>query len=280
MRRRVTKHIAVIIASLSLGACSAGPLRRVTVEMMWQQGAIGQKDRASLHFQKGLVDCSLNFYDNSSLKYIERFRSVRAPVVFDVSYMDTGKPFGATLVRVGEWNASRFQPNERFLATTEVMKLGNAEDAGKTNIDSPGGCFDPVPAIAQIHIPQQTTIILLLLICANFGLGSLGLIYGHHKSSEEHPSRTASLLGTTALAMAGSSQILFLAYAAAGRFAWVRFYPGNPIQTSAILIGVILCCGALVTALFGSGLRRVAGALVAVITAGLWLIAAVASVSV
>jgi len=42
MRRRLTKHIAAIIASLSLGACSGGPLRRVTVEMMWRQGHLGK----------------------------------------------------------------------------------------------------------------------------------------------------------------------------------------------------------------------------------------------
>jgi len=247
--------------------------------MNWVRGAIGQQDRASLHFQKGAVDCSLNFYSDQSARYIESFGSAPVPVVFDVSYASGGKPMGATLVRVGAWDANKFQPNERLLATTEKFELGKPGEARTSKIDSPGGCFDSVAASIETNFSPDITVFFLLLT-ANIGLVAVGFLHRCTESSIEYASRMATLAGTVALALASSSQILFLAYAAAGRFAWVRFYPGNPIQTYAILTGVILSASALVTALFGSGLKRIAGFLVAVTTAGLWVLAAVASVAV
>ncbi len=136
---------ASVIVSLSLGACGGGPLKRITVQMKRQEGAVGHGDRASLHFQKGSVDCSLNFYSGQSITYVENFGSSLVPVVFSVSYGENGKPNGATLVRVGEWDASKFQPNERLLATAERIELGKAGETKTFRVDSPGSCFDAAP---------------------------------------------------------------------------------------------------------------------------------------
>lgn len=275
----VTLTVATTIAaSLALGACRGGPLKRVTVEMQWQRGAIGQEDRGSLHFQKGSLDCSLNFYSDQSIKYIKSFGSGSVPVVFNVSYGDSGKPSGATLSRIGEWDANKFQRNERLLTTGVRAELSKAEETKTFRVDSPAACFDAVPPTKGLRFSSGLTL-LLLLLTVNFGLLAVGFFHSREESPTEHASKRA-LLGRAAIALASGSQVLFLVYAAAGRFAWVRFYPGNPIQIYAILAGVILSCMALGTALFGRGLKRVAGALVAITTAGLWLLAAIASVAV
>ena len=70
--------------------------------------------------------------------------------------------------------------------------------------------------------------------------------------------------------MAFSSQILYLAFTVAWLFKWMHFYPSNPIETYSILVGSFLSAGAFVTPLFGTGLKRSAGVLSSVITAGLW----------
>lgn len=280
MPRLLTKlTFATMLASLLQVACGGDPLKRITVEMKWQRGAIGQQDRAFLHFQKGPVDCSLNFYSEQSVKYIETFGSAPVPVVFDVSYTSSGKPSGATLVRVGKWGANKFQPGERVLSTAQKLEFGKPGEARTFKIDSPGGCFESLPASIEVHFSAETTIFLLLLT-ANIGLVTVAFLYGGSEPSVEHPSRKGTTFGTGALALASGSQILFLAYALAGRFGWVRFYPGNPIQTYTILAGVILSAAAFVAGLFGTGLKRWAGLLVAVTTAGLWFLAAVASVAI
>lgn len=278
MRLLTKLSAATAIVSLSFGACSGDPLKRITVKMKLQQGAVGQGDRASLHFQKGAVDCSLNFYSGQSIKYVESFGSALVPAVFSVSYANSGKPTGATLLRVGEWDASKFQPNETLLATAEGVEVGKSGETKTFRVDSPASCFEAVPGTKDLRFSSGLTLFLLLLT-VNLGLLAAAFLHSGEGPCSEHSSRR-TLLGTVAVALACGSQILFLVYAAAGRFAWVRFYPGNPIQIYAILVGVILSCVALGTALFGIGLKRIAGALVAITTAGLWVLAAIASVAV
>lgn len=93
-------------------------------------------------------------------------------------------------------------------------------------------------------------------------------------------SRRAALFGSLALGLVFSSQILYLVFSAAWLFRWTRFYPGNPLQNFAILGGLALSAGAFITAFFGAGLKRVAGILSSMLTVGLWLLSAVASVAV
>jgi hypothetical protein len=119
----------------------------VTLQMKWQPGGIKQADRVSLHFQKGSIDCSLNFFQSEDFeKYIKSFGPAEVPVIFDVSYSKSGKPSGALLIRVGEWEASKLQPNERLLSTGQKLERGKPGEVKVLKIDNPGGCFDPIAA--------------------------------------------------------------------------------------------------------------------------------------
>jgi hypothetical protein len=112
--------------------------------MKARRGGVHKADSVFLHFQNASVDCSLNFYSEESGKYIESLGADPIPVVFKVSYDNNGKPTGALLVRIGDWEAKKFRPNERLLATTEQMQPGAPAADAKLNIDSPAGCFEPV----------------------------------------------------------------------------------------------------------------------------------------
>jgi len=108
--------------------------------MKWQRDGAKQADRVSLHFQKGSVDCSLNFFESGELqKYIESFGSAGIPVTFEVHYDPGGKPSGVFLIRVGVWEANRLRPNERLLSTSVRLKPGES-----FKVNSPAGCFDPI----------------------------------------------------------------------------------------------------------------------------------------
>jgi hypothetical protein len=152
--------VLMILRSLTVlvlvGAVVARPAQKpsererkalVTLEMNWQAGGVKQADRLPLRFQKGSVDCSLNFFQSEELeKYIKSFGAAEVPVIFDVSYSKSGMPSGALLVRVGEWDASKLQPNERLLSIGQKLKRGKPGEVKVLKIDSPGGCFDPIAA--------------------------------------------------------------------------------------------------------------------------------------
>lgn len=134
--------LSSVFSVVCQGACSKRPVRRVTLEMKLQRGEIKQADELSLHFQKGSVDCSLNFFSQESRKYIEGLGATSIPVVFDVHYSSSGEPSGAILVRVATIDSQRLQPNERLLATSQRLKLGAPGEVQTARINSPGGCFD------------------------------------------------------------------------------------------------------------------------------------------
>jgi hypothetical protein len=133
----------------------------------------------------------------------------------------------------------------------------------------------------KLHLVSGT-FALLLLSFANLCLLALPTLYriSQPVRSPEQLPRWTTWSGSLALALAFTSQVLFLAYLAAALFRWMQFYPGNPIQNFAIRGGLALSVGAFVTALFGAGPSRYAGVLSSVVTAGLWLLSAVASVAV
>ena len=141
----ISRPLMALILAGAITGCLSQRKAQVTIKMKWQPGGITEGDRVSLHFQKGSVDCSLNFFQSEDLeKYIKSFGAAEVPVIFDVSYSKTGKPSGALLVRVGEWDASKLQPNERLLSTGQKLERGKPGEVKVLKIDSPGGCFDPI----------------------------------------------------------------------------------------------------------------------------------------
>jgi hypothetical protein len=134
----------LLIVTLPQILYSSERTKIVSIDMKWQLGGIKQVDKISLHFQKGSVDCSLNFFQSDEFaNYIQSFGPQPIPVIFNVSYREDGQPLGAVLVKVGNWDASKLQPNERLLSTTQKLEPGRAH-ANTLKLNSPAGCFDPI----------------------------------------------------------------------------------------------------------------------------------------
>jgi len=133
----------------------------------------------------------------------------------------------------------------------------------------------------EVHLASGT-LALLLISFANLCLLASPALYRISQPTQpsERLSRQTNRFGSTALGLAFSSQILYLASLAAWLFHWTKSYPGNPIQTLTILGGLALSAGAFFTALLGAGLKRCAGVFVALTTGGLWLLSAIASVAI
>jgi hypothetical protein len=137
--------MVVLITYLPQAACDGERRKRVTVDMKSQRGGNWKVDVVSLHFQRESVDCSLNFSGPEQLeKYIEKFGSAAIPVTFDVKFDKSGKPSGALLALVGEWDASNLPLYERSLTTTQKFDHLKPGVKRVLKIDSPGGCFDPI----------------------------------------------------------------------------------------------------------------------------------------
>jgi hypothetical protein len=135
----------VLIACLSHAARTGERTKQVTVDMKSEPGGKWKVDVVSLHFQRESVDCSLNFSGPEQLeKYIKDFGAASIPVVFDVKFDRTGKPSGALLVRVGQWDASKLPDHERTLTTTQQFGHFKPGEKKVLKIDSPGACFDPI----------------------------------------------------------------------------------------------------------------------------------------
>jgi hypothetical protein len=138
-------------------------------------------------------------------------------------------------------------------------------------------------ALTKVRPVQAGTVALLLLSFCNLCLIVLAVFYRVDEElwpSLEPPAKYTSGCGYLSIALAAGSQLLYVGFAAAWLFGWIKFYPGNRIETFVIYLGLILAGGAFFTALFGAGLKRGAGLFVAFTTAGLWLLSAMASVSI
>jgi hypothetical protein len=133
-----------------------------------------------------------------------------------------------------------------------------------------------------MHPQSRLSFFAILLLLISLGnLYGIGLALWYHnsdsrKSSEALPDKW----GTIAIVLLACSQVLYLVFFFAWLFQWVRFYPGNPVQTASIYCGFSLSAAALLTASFGLGLKRLMGIIIAFTTALLWLISAVGSVAV
>jgi hypothetical protein len=79
------------------------------------------------------------------------------------------------------------------------------------------------------------------------------------------------------LILVACSQLLYLLFALAWLFRWMHFYPGNPIQTAAILCGLSFSIAAACTSSVGRYPYSFITIIVAVVTAGMWLLAALGS---
>src|ERR1700730_8378949 len=114
----------------------------------------------------------------------------------------------------------------------------------------------------EVHLASGT-LVLFLVSFANLWLIATAVFYRGSQPAppSEQPPRETPWLGTLALGLAFSSQILYLAFSAAWLFRRAQFYPRNPMQSFVILGGLALSAGALVTSLFGTGLKRYAGVL-------------------
>lgn len=274
--------VILVFANLFPAETVAAPQNRITVQMEVRRRTTGQKDTASLQFQKGSVNCSLNFHSQESVNYIDNYDSRAVPVVFDLRYSSNGKPSGADLVRIGERDATKFEPGERALTTSQTVRLGEPGVPTRIRIDSPSACFDPLTSLPEKAYFSITTLLPLLLSFVNLGLVAAAFLRSNNRATSaiEENHRNTRLWDTAGLGFAAGSQILYLVLATAWLFRWTRFYPGAPIPTRSIAVGLILSLGAFVTAPFGSGFKRIAGLVAAIITGGLWLLAAVASVAV
>lgn len=124
------------------------------------------------------------------------------------------------------------------------------------------------------------TLILLLISLANLCFLAVAVFYHWREravETENQPDKSATY-GLLAVGLASCSQLLYLALGFAWWFDWMRFYPGNPIQSFEILAGLALSAGALIMAAFGRGLNSAAAFAVGIATIGLWLLSAIASV--
>jgi len=123
------------------------------------------------------------------------------------------------------------------------------------------------------------TILLLALSFGNLSLVVIALVRRDDESNEiaEPVSPRANFFGTLALALVSAGQLFYLVLVAAWQQHWMRFYPGNPIQTYSLIAGILLSGSAFLLASAGTGLKRLAGMIVAATTGFLWLLVAIAS---
>jgi hypothetical protein len=122
---------------------------------------------------------------------------------------------------------------------------------------------------------------ILLLFISSGNLYGIGLALWYRDSDSLTSSETLpDKWGTMAIVFLTCSQVLYLIFFFAWLFRWVRFYPGNTVQTLCIACGFSLSAAALLTASFGLGLRRLMGIIISFTTALLWLISAVGSAAV
>jgi hypothetical protein len=123
------------------------------------------------------------------------------------------------------------------------------------------------------------TLVLLLFSCINLGL----LAYAGYRDddaeggSSEWSANDRRTVGRLSLVLATASQMLYLGFVAVWWFKLTDSYPGRPIQMIGIVSGLLLSAGALVTGMFGTGLKRTAVAFVGLTTGLLWLLSLVAS---
>lgn len=131
------------------------------------------------------------------------------------------------------------------------------------------------------HTSPLSLISLLLLLISAANLYLIGFAVWHWRSELVAPSKSMrDALRALGLILLSCSQLLYLVLVFAWWFRWMRFYPGNPTENIAILGGLSLSVAGLCTTPFGPESQRFITIVVAVTTAGMWLLAGVAAVAV
>jgi hypothetical protein len=97
--------------------------------------------------------------------------------------------------------------------------------------------------------------VLLLLICSGNLLG-VGLTLWRPNSDSE---AVFDKWGTMAMLFLACNQVLYLIFFFAWLFEWIRFFPGNPVQTAAIYSGFSLSAAAFVAAFLWRGSKASGG---------------------
>jgi hypothetical protein len=113
------------------------------------------------------------------------------------------------------------------------------------------------------------TILIGVVSITNICLLVTAAFYREGKSTESAGSTLRVKLGYIAVSLALCSQVLYCLMLAAWIFSWIPPDPGNSVihlVMSLSRIGSLLSTAALFAALFGRGLRRIAGLWVAVST--------------
>jgi len=113
--------------------------------------------------------------------------------------------------------------------------------------------------------------ILLLLISSGKLYGSVWHVGTTTPTRSRRREHSPDKWGTIAIVLLACSQILYLIFFFTWLFQWVRFYPGNPVQTVSIACGFLLSAAGLLTASFGVGLKRLIGIIIAFTYFGAWL---------
>jgi hypothetical protein len=279
-----TKSAVVAAATSLLGAaCILGPSKQTIVRMKWSPAGRSESYTGSLHFQKDEFDCSLRFYSSKDFQmYVESFGPATVPVVFDVRYSSSGKPLSATLVRVGGWDASKFQPNERLLGTSYTFKPTEPGQRQTIAVEGMSGCFDQLTSPSDRGQISSTTLEALLLSFLNLGL--LGWAFAYRSSeprtASPEPRKEPSPRGALALWLASASQVLYLVLVALWLSQWMRFYPGRPVVLYTVMTGLTLSGFAFMASRLGTGFKQGVAVFVSLTTALLWLLAGAVSVAV
>lgn len=118
-------------------ACQRERTRLVTLNMNSRRDSARE---VSLHARKGNLDCSLTLSSTQGLQsYVENYGTAPVPVLFKVSYDSSGKPRGASLIKIGDQETNSLQQNEKLLRTTVQFEGGQANSI---HMRVPGDCFE------------------------------------------------------------------------------------------------------------------------------------------
>lgn len=121
--------------------------------------------------------------------------------------------------------------------------------------------------------------LLLLISAANLYL--IGFAVWHRRSESATPSKPVrDELRTLGLILLSCSQLLYLLFFFAWLFQWMHFYHGNPAENITILCGLSFSVAGLCASPFGPISQRLITFVVAFTTAGMWLLAGIASAAV
>lgn len=253
--------LTALVACLSQTSCSGGSTKLITLEMKWQRSGIKQADRVSLHYQRGSVDCSLNFLQSEELeKYIENFGPAPVPVVFDVSFDQKGKATGALLIRIGKWEATKLHPNERLLSTSQKVKLDKPGETKTFEIDSPGGCFDPITPgwsarLGLSHFMLLYYLLIILVLSSWWAWWRRPVLWAEDSPVDTTPAWRRSMLtaGLISLSLSTLQSSLVVVYASVLHHHVSHFSHAFNFLVRA---NVVLCAFALLASLIGKGFAR------------------------